>query len=198
MNIIVTGFGSFLHNDQNPTKIVLEQLPQTIDNHTIYTIETPVVFDACFTPLQQAIDRYHPELIIMLGLAGGRTAITPERLAVNINDSRNPDNLGNTPQDEPIQKNGRNAYFSTLPLRAIEQALQQQNIPCNISNSAGLYVCNNLFYHTMYYLEQQNLSCKAGFIHVPYMDEQTKPKDAYSVPIETIVKSIINSIKQCI
>ncbi len=195
MKLIITGFGSFLNNGTNPTKEVINKLPNKIDEVEVHPIELPVVFDECFNVLKPYIDKIKPNVIIMLGLAGNRTAITPERLAVNIKDSKSPDNLGNTPSDEIISLKGKNAYFSTLPLRKIEKVLYENSVPVSISNTAGLYVCNNIMYHVLHYIDTNNLDCKAGFIHVPFMGED-KPNDkSFSLPFEVIYESVINIIK---
>lgn len=198
MKIMVTGFGRFLEHEANPTKEVLALLPKSIQGHQILTMELPVIFDECFTALKNVIADERFDVIIMLGLAGGRTAITPERIAINLKDGKLPDNVGNMPKDEVIIQDGPMAYLSTLPLRKIEERLLLKNIPVMISNTAGLYVCNNVFYHVMHYINTNSLRIKAGFIHVPYMDEQTKPEQAFSLPIDQILEAIVETIKTVI
>lgn len=195
MKIIVTGFGRFLENETNPTKEIIKKLPKKIGENDIYPIELPVVFDECFIYLKPYIDEIKPDVIIMLGLAGGRTAITPERVALNLKDASGPDNKGYQPIDETIIENGRTAYFSTLPIRKIETLLKEKNIPVSISNSAGLYVCNNIMYHVLNYIETNKLSCKAGFIHVPYMDSFKPKKEAFSLPLADIYDAIVEMLK---
>lgn len=195
MNIIVTGFGKFLDNETNPTREIIKKLPKKIGNHNIYAIELPVIFDDCFSHLKPSIDRIKPDVIIMLGLAGGRKAITPERLAVNMKDANGPDNNGYQPKDETIIIGGKAAYFSTLPIRKIEKILKEQSTPVVISNSAGLYVCNNIMYHVLNYIDKNNLNCQAGFIHVPYMDENKPKVEAFSLPLTEIYKAVLNIIK---
>ncbi len=195
MKVIVTGFGRFLNNENNPTKEILRLLPKSIYGNEIIPIELPVIFDECFHYLRPFIKDIEPDAIIMLGLAGGRTGINPERIAINMMDASGPDNIGNKPKDQVIVKGGKNAYFSTLPLREIETKLKQKGIPITISNSAGLYVCNNIMYHVLNYIDQKGLNIKAGFIHVPYMDEN-KPNDkVFSMPLDVIHEAIIDSIK---
>lgn len=198
MKIMVTGFGRFLENDVNPTKEILALLPKSIYGHPIVKIELPVIFDECFTTLKNYIGLHKPDLLIMLGLAGGRKAITPERIAINLKDTNFPDNIGNIPKDEPIIPGAPNAYFSRLPLRLIEERLQAKNIPVQISNSAGLFVCNNIFYHVMHCINVNKLQTIAGFIHVPYMDEQEKPEGQFSMPLDQILEAVIDSIKAVI
>lgn len=194
MKVIVTGFGSFLDNENNPTKKVLDMLPEEINNKIIYPIELPVVFDECFSVLKPHIDKIQPDYIVMLGLAAGRRAITPERVAVNMKDAKGPDNKGYQPIDEKIIENGKTAYFSTLPLRKIETKLNEMNIPVSISNSAGLYVCNNIMYDVLNYIEENNLHCKAGFIHVPCAKEYNTKENMFSLPQKEIYQAILNVI----
>ncbi|AIO18566.1 Pyrrolidone-carboxylate peptidase [Candidatus Izimaplasma bacterium HR1] len=195
MKIIVTGFGRFLDNENNPTKDILKLLPKTILGNEIFPIELPVIFDECFDYLKPFIVDIDPDVIIMLGLAGGRKAITPERVAINMKDTTGPDNIGYMPVDEIIDINGKNAFFSGLPLREIEKNLKIYNIPVKISNSAGLYVCNNIMYKVLNYIDQNNLNIKAGFVHVPYSDESKPNVDVFSLPIEIIYQGVIEIIK---
>lgn len=196
LKIIVTGFGAFSTNDINPTLEVLSLLPQSIRGHEIKTVVLPVVFDECFDVLQPIIEQEKPQVIVNLGLAAGRTAITPERIAINLKDSTVADNEGNKPIDEVIIPSGDVALYSTLPLRKIESILKRKHLPVSISNSAGLYVCNNIMYHTLNYIKQNKLDVKAGFIHIPLMSEQVKQEDArFSMPLYDILEGIIDSIK---
>jgi len=195
MKIMVTGFGHFLNNDANPTKEILGLLPKSIYGHELIKVELPVIYDECFTTLKTFVGRHKPQILIMLGLAGGRTAITLERIAVNLKDTMVADNVGNIPHDEAIIKDGDIAYFSRLPLREIEARLREKNIPVMISNTAGLYVCNNIFYHVMHYIDKHNLPTITGFIHVPFMDGQEKPEGAFSMPLNQMLEAVIDSIK---
>ncbi len=195
MRVIVTGFGRFLDNNVNPTKEVLKSLPKEIDSHQIHPIELPVIFDECFDYLRPFIEDIQPDVIIELGLAVGRKGITPERVALNMKDSKGPDNIGYTPKDVPIKVNGKNAYFSTLPLREIEAVLTKKNIPVSISNTAGLYVCNNIMYHVAHYIDHNNLSIKSGFVHVPISDELNTNDEIFSLPQNTIYEAVIDIIK---
>lgn len=195
MKIIVTGFGPFGDNKTNPTKEILALLPKSIKGHKIVPLEVPVVFDLCFKTLEPLIEKEQPSIIINLGLASGRTAITPERIALNINDARIADNDGNAPVDQPIIPGAPLAYHSTLPLRKIESILTRKHLPVRISNTAGLYVCNNLMYHTLHYIKTNNLNIKAGFIHVPQSTEQKTDDKQFHMPLYDILEAIIDSIK---
>jgi len=198
LKILITGFGTFLDNEENPTNEVIKLLPSSIYGNEIIKVELPVVFDECFDMLLPIIKSENPDVIINLGLAGGRKSISIERVAINISDSKFKDNKGNAPQDEIIKLEGRNAYFSTLPIRDIVEKIKDKNTPVSISNSAGTYVCNNLMYHVLHYVEANGLSIRAGFIHVPYMSEQDIKKDAFSLKLDVILEAIIDAIKACL
>lgn len=197
MNIVVTGFEPFLDHGSNPTLEVVQLLPKSIKGHPIIPVELPVLYKGAFDKLLSVLEEYKPQVIIALGLAGGRKEISLERLAVNINDANVGDNNQVIKTDEPIIKGGKNAYFSSLPLRKIEKNITEKNISVSISNSAGLYVCNDLMYRILHYVEENNLQAQAGFIHVPFMDEQDH-KDMFSMPISTILEAVIDAIKVCI
>ncbi|MBN2605129.1 MAG: pyroglutamyl-peptidase I [Bacilli bacterium] len=198
MKILVTGFEPFLDNLENPSYELLGLLPKSIYGNEIIKVPLPVEFDRCFEVLKPYIDQHKPGIILNVGLAGGRKSISPERVAINVNDSINPDNVGYCPVDQVIIEHGENAYFSTLDIRNIINRLEQKNIPVHLSNSAGTYVCNNLMYHVLHYVKTNHLNCKAGFVHVPFMSEQVKTDDYQSLPIAVILEGIIDIIKACL
>ncbi len=133
-----------------------------------------------------------PDVVLMLGQAGRRSRIAPERVAINVDDFPIPDNVGNQPQGEPIVDGGPVGYFSTLPLYGIVAALKAQHIPAAISDSAGTYLCNRLFYCVMHTIATEGLCIRAGFVHVPYLHEQTvdKAQDLPSLSRETIIEAV--------
>ncbi len=143
------------------------------------------------------IRRLRPDAMIMLGEAGERFSINPERIAINCDDFRIPDNAGNQPVDEPIVKRGPAAYFSALPIRAIVNRLIESNIPAAISNSAGTYLCNRLFYSVMHCIKDEGLPTKAGFIHLPRLHEQVAGKRGNnpSLSRETIFEAVRLSVE---
>ena len=198
MNLLITGFEAFLENEENPTEEILKLLPNSIYGNSITKVLLPVVYDECFEILLPIIDDVKPDVIINLGLAGGRKAISLERVAININDSKQKDNKGNIPQDEVIIESGESAYFSTLPIKQMMKNIQIKNIPVEISNSAGTYVCNNLMYHVLHYICNSNMSIKAGFIHVPFMSEQLDNPKETSLPLDIILEGVIDAIKTCL
>ena len=198
MNILITGFEAFLKNEKNPTEEIIKLLPSSIYGNQITKIILPVVYDECFDKLLPIIQEIKPDVIINLGLAGGRKAISLERIAININDSLHQDNKGNIILDCTIDNLGDKAYFSTLPIKQIMENIQAKNIPVEISNSAGTYVCNNLMYHVLRYISYHKLSIKAGFIHVPFMSEQVNKSEGTSLPLDVILEGVIDSIKTCL
>ena len=195
MNIIVTGFEPFLGNEINPTLEVLELLPKSIKGNNIVTVKLPVVYDQCFAVLKPYIKKYKPGLILNLGLAPRRKHISLERVALNVSNSIHKDNIGVIKTDESIIEYGKNAYFSKLPLRKIYNILDKKGIPVEISNTAGLYICNNIMYHVLHYIDINKLNTNAGFIHVPFMDKQIKDESINSLPLVTILEGVIDAIK---
>lgn len=198
MNILITGFEAFLENEANPTQEIIRLLPKSIYGNPITGVELPVIYDECFDKLLPIIKEKKPDYIINLGLAAGRKSISLERVAINISDSKHKDNNGNILQDKVIIDNGKNAYFSTLPLRKMVDNISVKKIPVEISNSAGTYVCNNIMYHVLHYIEINNLPIKAGFIHVPFMSEQISDSQVNSLPLDVILEGIIDAIKACL
>ncbi|MCK5761498.1 MAG: pyroglutamyl-peptidase I [Candidatus Izimaplasma sp.] len=198
MNILITGFVAFLKNTENPTEEVLKLLPKSIYGNKITKVLLPVVYDQCFEKLLPFIKETSPDIIINLGLAGAEKGIRLERVAINIKDYSLPDNNGNIPDSEAIIKTGKNAYFSSLPLKKIKEKIQAKEIEVVISNTAGTYVCNNLMYHVLHYIEINNLDIKAGFIHVPYMTEQLQDELENSLSLDRILEGVIDSIKVCL
>ncbi len=195
MKILVTGFGSFLNNSENSSIEILKLLPKRIYGHEIITVELPVVYDECFEVLRPFIEKHHPDIILNLGLATGRKAISLERVAINLNDSLSEDNNGNIFIDRPIIKTSNNAYFSTLPLKKIAKRMTSKNVPVEISLTAGSYVCNNLMYHVLHYLDENNLMTKAGFVHLPDMRETTPVENKNALKLDIMLEGVIDVIK---
>ncbi len=189
MRCLITGFEPFLERSENPSMDVLPLLKNEVVGCEIETLLLPVIFDQVFDDVKTMIDTFKPDIVIHLGLAEDRDKIALERVAINIKDARGKDNIGNCPIDEKIVIGGQPAYFSSLPLRKFEAVLRQENIPVYVSNTAGTYVCNNVMYHTLHYIAQNNLPIIAGFIHLPLMKEQAK-EDEKAMPLQEIKKAI--------
>ncbi|WP_141902974.1 pyroglutamyl-peptidase I [Lysinibacillus sp. Y5S-8] len=164
--LLVTGFEPFLHYKINPTMQIVENLDgETIGDYRIVGRILSVDFQQSAEQLKQYIEEVKPQIIISLGLAGGRFKITPERIAINVKDGE-PDNNGYTPVDESIDKDGADAYLTNLPIRNMVNCLQAAGYPAEISNTAGTYLCNNIMYEGLVYA-QQHEGVRAGFIHIP-------------------------------
>lgn len=171
--VLLTGFEPFGGDRVNPSAEIVRQLNgEIIAGHAVKGVVLPCVFRRAPDQLSEHIRLDMPVLVICLGLASGRTAITPERVAVNISDAPIPDNAGCQPVDEPIVRGGPAAYFSTLPTKAIVQALRTRGIPSELSHTAGTFVCNHLFYSLMHHLATLPCAPMGGFIHVPATTDQ--------------------------
>lgn len=169
--LLLTGFEPFLSFSLNPTMKIVEELQgEEINGHKICGRILPVDFNRSEDVLIELLNELKPDIHISLGLAGGRTKITPERIAINSKDG-DADNEGHAPQDEPIDPNGQEAFFSTLPIRQMIQALTAAGYPAEISNTAGTYLCNNIMYAGRRYAEQQAPTMQSGFIHIPASHE---------------------------
>lgn len=164
--ILVTGFEPFLDYKINPTMQIVEELNgKKIDCYDIVGRILSVDFQQSAEQLKQHIEEVKPQIIISLGLAGGRFKVTPERIAINVKDGE-PDNNGYTPVDELIHEEGADAYLTNLPIRSMVNRLQAEGYPAEISNTAGTYLCNNIMYEGLAYA-QQHEGVRAGFIHIP-------------------------------
>ena len=144
----------------------------------------------CAEKIIQVANKINPDVILCIGQAGGRNAVTPELVGINLRHAPIPDNNGNQPIDEPIIKNGKNAFFSTLPVRKIAESIKASGIPSQVSYSAGAYVCNDVIYTLLAHFE--NSETKIGFIHVPYSTEQNKEP---SMPLSDIIKALTIAIQ---
>jgi pyroglutamyl-peptidase len=172
--VLVTAFEPFGGETINPSQQAAQRLAQgpPIDGVELATAFLPVVFGDAIDALKAAIARHDPELVVCVGEAGGRYAVTPERVAVNVNDAPFPDNAGRAPVDEPIVAGGPVAYLSTLPVAEIVDALRRAGIPAAKSSTAENYVCNNVFYGLMHHIATDRPDLVGGFLHVPYCHEQ--------------------------
>ncbi|WP_062309203.1 pyroglutamyl-peptidase I [Alicyclobacillus sendaiensis] len=190
--ILITGFEPFQGEALNPSWEVARSLAgETVGVHyRIIARRLPTVYGRAGEELVSAIREVKPRAVVCLGEAGGRTHVTPERIAINIMDARIPDNAGHRPIDEPIAPEGPAAYFSTLPIRAMVEAMRVAGVPAHISNTAGTFVCNDTFYRLMHFIAEHEPGLIGGFIHVPYMTEQALDKQAPSLPLATLVTGI--------
>ncbi|EOA8958747.1 pyroglutamyl-peptidase I [Vibrio harveyi] len=187
--ILICGFEPFGGESINPALEAVRQLKnETLVGGEIITCSVPVVRYDSINEVVRNIENHHPDYVITIGQAAGRTAITPERIAINIDDFRIPDNAGNQPIDEYIIDQGPDAYFTSLPIKAILKSLQQEAIPCQISNTAGTFVCNHLFYGLQHYLRDKQI--RHGFVHIPLLPEQDPIGQYATMSLTDIVKGL--------
>jgi pyroglutamyl-peptidase len=171
MNILLTGFEPFGGGAVNPSWEIARALDgQLIQGATVHARCLPTTFDGAPRALDAALAELQPVLVIALGLASGRAEISIERVAINLIDARIPDNAGERPQDLPVLAEAPPAYFSTLPVKAMRNALRAAGHPARLSLTAGAFVCNQLFFALQHRLAGQGVS--SGFIHVPALPEQ--------------------------
>lgn len=196
MKVLITGFDPFGGESINPALEAVKKLPDTIEGAEIIKLEIPTVFRKSLEKIEENIIKFNPDVVISIGQAGGRFGITPERVAINIDDARIPDNETNQPIDIPIFEDGDTAYFTTLPIKAMVKEMQDNGIPSSVSNTAGTFVCNHVMYGVLYMAAKKYPNIKAGFIHVPYIPSQvvTKPNQP-SMSTEDITKGLTLCIK---
>lgn len=176
MKILVTGFDPFGGEAINPALEAIKRLPTTIAGAAVEVLEIPTVFHKSAEVVAAKMRNYQPDVVLCIGQAGGRTGLTPERVAINQDDARIPDNEGNQPIDVAIQADGQAAYFTTLPIKAMVEAIHQVGLPASVSNSAGTFVCNHIMYQVLYLVDKEFPQTKAGFMHIPFMMEQVVDK----------------------
>lgn len=187
MKIIVTGFDPFGGETINPSIECVKALPE-IEGVELIRLELPTVFKESPKRLNEVINDVKPDAVLSVGQAGGRTGITMERIAINVDDARIPDNISQQPIDETIQTEGEPAYFSTLPIKRIVKAIREAGISAEVSNSAGTFVCNHIMYQSLFAATKAEKPFKAGFMHIPFIPEQTTDKP--SLPLEESTKAL--------
>ena len=187
MKIIVTGFDPFGGEKINPSIECVKALPE-IEGVELIRLELPTVFKESAKRLNEVINEVKPDAVLSVGQAGGRPGITMERIAINVDDARIPDNISQQPIDETIQTKGAAAYFSTLPIKRIVKAIREAGISAEVSNSAGTFVCNHIMYQALFAATKAEKPFKAGFMHIPFIPEQTTDKP--SLPLEESTKAL--------
>ncbi len=165
--VLLTGFDAFGGETVNPSWLAVQRLHgRQVAGHRVVARQLPTVFGASVQALQGHIDRWQPRLVLATGLAANRRAMSLERVAINVDDARMPDNAGAQPIDRPVVPGGPAAYFTTLPIKAMLLALQDAGYPAEVSQTAGTFVCNHLFYGLLHGLREA-VGVRAGFVHVP-------------------------------
>jgi pyroglutamyl-peptidase len=191
-NVLLTGFEPFGGEHVNPSHEIVRALAGTvIAGHRVVAATLPTEFARVSAELDALIRRHRPVLVLATGQAGGRAEISLERVAINLIDARIPDNAGAQPVDVPVVAGAPDAYFSTLPLKAMLRALQATHIPAALSHSAGTFVCNQVFYALAHRLALGRRKVRGGFVHVPYLPQQAARHDgAPSLPLATMIDAI--------
>lgn len=191
LRILYTGFEPFGGEEINPAWEAVERLPDKIGNAQIIKRRLPVEFQSVGQLIQAELDSICPDAVVCVGQAGGRSGISIERVAINLDDATAPDNAGYAPVDQPIRRGAPAAYFATLPIKALMRALGEAGIPAQISNSAGTYVCNHLMYSVLDYFSVRMMGARAGFIHVPYIPGQRMCKEGTPyMELDEIVRAL--------
>ena len=191
LTVLLTGFAPFGGEQVNPSWQAGSALHGTrIAGHRVVSRELPVAFGDSLKTLRSALREIQPALVICVGQAGGRAQLSLERVAINVDDARIPDNTGQQPVDLPVIDGGPAAYFSTLPIKAMREALMAAGFPAEVSQTAGTYVCNHVFYGLMHALRARR-SVRAGFIHIPYSPAQAAlHPGAPSIAVETVTAAL--------
>ena len=172
MKLLLTAFDPFGGDAINPALEAVKLVADRIGRFDIVKLEVPTVFRKSIDTVAKAIEEEKPDVVLCIGQAGGRFEITPERVAINVDDARIKDNEGNQPIDTKIFEDGENAYFTTLPIKAMVEAIREANLPAAVSNTAGTFVCNHLMYGVLYTLAKKYPHIKGGFTHVPFIPAQ--------------------------
>jgi pyroglutamyl-peptidase len=195
--VLVTGFDPFGGEQLNPSWEICRQLAGTsIDGVRVEACKLPCEFRRAIETVAAATERHRPALVIGLGQAGGRAQMSVERVAINVDDARIADNSGRQPIDEPIAAGGPAAYFATVPVKAMIRAMREANVPAQVSNTAGTYVCNHVMYGLLHFLAASGNPARAGFIHVPYAEEQVLDKPAIAaLSLATMVRGVRAAIE---
>lgn len=188
--LLITGFEPFGGESINSSWEAVKLLPDIIKEYELTKLCLPVVFGKAAKMVIDASKQLSPDVVLCIGQAGGRGAITPELVGINLRHASIPDNEGNQPKDEPIELYGENAYFSTLPVRKMAEAINSNGITSHVSYSAGAYVCNDLLYSLLSYFKGSET--RVAFIHIPYCKEQGKEP---SMELNDVVKGLITAVE---
>lgn len=199
MRVLMTGFEPFGGEKINPSFEAVKKINDKVSGAEIIKAEIPTVFKKSIEEVERLIATHKPDVVICVGQAGGRFDITVERVAINVDDARIADNEGNQPVDQKVFEDGENAYFSTLPIKAMVSEMKNNNIPASLSNTAGTFVCNHIMYGLLYLINKKHPNIKGGFIHVPYITEQviTKPNTPF-MDLDKIAEGLTFAVKAAV
>lgn len=191
MKVLLTAFDPFGGDTVNPANEAVKLVSNNVNGVEVVKIEVPTVFHKSIDVVAKAIEEEKPDAVFCIGQAGGRAELTPERVAINIDDARIADNEGNQPIDVKVFEDGEPAYFATLPIKAMVAAIRNAGIPSSVSNTAGTFVCNHLMYGVLYTLAKKYPGVRGGFMHVPFIPEQVIARpNTPSMALSDIVRGI--------
>nr|WP_315394735.1 pyroglutamyl-peptidase I [uncultured Duganella sp.] len=195
--ILLTGFEPFNQETINPSWEAVRALEGWHEgDFVVHARRLPCVFGQAKKAMHQAVEELQPSIVIAVGQAGGRVDLSVERIAINIDDAPIADNQMRQIVDQPIVAGGPAAYFSTLPIKAIVQALREAGLPSSVSQSAGTFVCNHVFYGLMHQASEWGTTMRAGFIHIPYLPQQAAAHPgAASMKLEDMVEGLRIAIR---
>ena len=186
--LLITGFDPFGGETINPSWEAVKLLPEVIGEYEVHKMEIPTVVALAAKIVLKKAEEVHPDVILCIGQAGGRSAVTPERIGINIRSARLPDNAGNQPVEQTIVPDGPDGIFSTVPVAKMAQAIQDAGLLGAVSNTAGAFVCNDTLYLLLH--RYAGTDVRVGFIHVPYLPQQGTP----NMPLEQIVQALAAAI----
>ncbi len=193
--ILLTGFEPFGGDRINPSWLVAQALHgQQIDGATVHSLQLPCVFGRSLVHLQEALAQHRPQLVLALGLAAGRAEMSVERVAINVDDARIADNAGAAPIDQPVVPRGPAAYFSTLPIKAMVHGMNNTGVPAVVSQTAGTFVCNHVFFGLMHLLRRRR-AARGGFMHVPLLAEQAVEAGLPGLDMDTQCRGVTAALQ---
>ena len=189
--LLITGFDPFGGETINPAWEAVQRLPDVVGDYELTKLQIPTVFGIAADAVLEKAAQIQPDVILCIGQAGGRDAVTPERIGINLRSARIADNRGHQPTEEPCVPGGPDGYFATVPVRAMADAICSANLPGRVSLTAGAFVCNDTLYRVLHHCH--GTAVKAGFIHVPYLPQQAKD-GIPSMALEDIVRALTAAI----
>lgn len=190
--LLITGFDPFGGQSVNPAWEAVSRLPARVGECEVHAVQVPTVFGLAAQRAVEEAQAVQPDIILCVGQAGGRAAVTPEMVAINLRYAAIPDNAGLQPQDIPCAEDGPAAYFATVPVREMARAIVQAGLPGSVSYSAGTFVCNDLLYTLLHHYRDTDV--RAGFIHVPFLPEQARDGQP-AMALDDIVRALCAAIE---
>ncbi|GAA2667541.1 pyroglutamyl-peptidase I [Nonomuraea recticatena] len=187
--VLLTGFEPFGGETTNPSYDAVVLVPG------VSVAQLPCTFSGALTALREAVDLHDPELVLCTGQAGGRTAISVEKVAINLIEARIPDNEGRRPYGVPVVEGGPDAYLSTLPVKAMARAVREEGIPAEVSYTAGTFVCNQVAYGLAHLIATERPGLRGGFVHVPYAPHQVTGSGRPSMETTTVARALAALVK---